>query len=826
MSFRWQTDEDPDEPITPPPALAPPHRLSRRILTLLALFAVLATLVFLSWRSVRQRAIDAEERLQADVLSLHNLALNAVESGDGELYLTLLPPDQPRWKETQQQLLQNDLLFAGAARFYDLAPHAGAAPTPQVALDPTLTQATVTTQQSFAVSGTTSAPQSVTLRQIQALSLGATGWRLAPPPPAYWRPEIIVPGSSFTLRYPRRDEAVALRLHAQLERLLPQTCALPGLECPPEMHLTVRLVSDPDVLASGAQPEAFLHNNAWRGSGQIDLPAPSLVGQPVDESGEAFVARAYAARVLAPLISHLAGYDCCPRSLLARAIIERQLVHLGLRDWPLTPDHYEALMSQGLTLGNALILQARDIAFMGSDAWLQALSLVEFLEQSLPPGQLLSTMETSLDAWLLRADEPGSFVIEWTEAMYARSRSAQRAADLDPPPQGVLQLTCFGSEAVAVQRYELQGAGWQHGITYAASDGWQIEAVFPLPADYGEILKVARRDPQGNRAAGFVWVHRGGSSTLFETAPTDDSSSLFAPYDGAAPHWRYTVVSPHLPALRAAVEQEWWQMKLPQCDEGVCRDEIWKARPHWSPSGERLLLEAQAAGGNASLEEHTLFRAGSRGQNAVQIAGGFAPSWLDDTHYAYLRPARAQSGEEVVIASTGDDLPVPIVAAADFVQLLESGLPGGSALTLVRLQPVPNANYLMLLHAVRPSTGVAVDIEPDSFLFTIRLTPELSRLAEIALLFHSDGALDFRPSPDGRWVAVRGANAWSLVNVQTGDSRPLGAVGAPAWSPDGAWLAQSRDYHIMLHAPGLEYRRPIVHQLGDCPFSSLQWLSR
>lgn len=824
MSFHWQTDEEAEETLASGENGAPGDPRLRRAVWILGALLVISLAGFLAWRTVQQRAQATEERVKADVLSIHELARRAADAGDDELYLSLLPPQIEAWKATQQTLLREDLLYTGAAQLYDLVPLRSPVPTTEVTVDPSLSRATVFSHQTFAFTRTAGVDQAVTLRQAQTYSLEEGAWRVAPPPPDFWSTQILLHGNALSLQYPERDEAVALRLMSQLERLIPEMCSLSGLQCPPDFHLTVRLVSDPAALAGATTPQAFIGDLNVRGDAEIALPAPSLVGQPLDNTGEALVVRAYAARTIAPLISRLSGYECCARGLIARAIVERQLYHLDLRPWPLTPDDYETLMEEGMTLGNALVLQAREATTPLPETWRQMLSLVEFLEASLPSEELLSYMGASFDYWLLRADEPGHFVVQWTEFVYDRSRSAQLAQDLDPLPRGAIQLTCFESGAVAVQEYLLQGAGWQHGLTYTTQEGWQVDAVFPLPADYGHVIKESRRNTPDERTARYVWRHTGGSDVLFQTTDDDEGARLFAAYDGSAPHWRYTVLSPDHTALRASLEQEWWQLDLAVCDGDDCQVQERFARPRWSPDGEQLLLEVRPATSSRGPLDLTLYRAGNRGENAVEIGPGFAPTWLGISHYAFLRPAGAQSGEELLLSATVDDDPYVVATGADFVALLDEELPGGQALQLERLQRSPINQRLVLVQATRPP--LANDIDPDSFLFAVRLTSDMQQVEDLQLLFHSDGDLDFRLSPNGRLLAVSEGNQWTVVDLQLGTQQTLGAPGAPAWSPDGEWLAQSRDYHIMLHAPALDYKRPVVHELGDCPFSSLQWHTR
>ena len=819
MTFRWQTDEDNDDAVAQDRREPGAGRRLPRAVWLIASIAVVALIGFVAWRTLEKRAAETEARLRDDVLSVHGLASRAAGTGDDELYLSLLPAGLEGWRQTQQQLLQDGLAFAGAARFYDLVPLPGNATAgPEVTFDPTLSRATVSNQRTFALTGTAHLSQSITLRQMHTYSLGDAGWQLAPPPPDFWVPDIRLESDILSLEYPRRDEAVALRLLDELNRLLPDMCALPGMRCPSDLHLTLRLVSDPASLARAAAPNALLEGDL-----RLDLPAPSLVGQPLDANGQALVARAYAAQTLAPLISYLSGYECCNRSLLVRAILERQLHHLGLRPWPLGPDAYEQLLEDNLTLGDAMALQSLDGTRPAPEAWRYMLSIVEFLENALPPGALLTNLQRSLDRWIVQTSNPGAFAAQWAEFVYDHSRSAQVVDALDAPPRGTIQLTCYESEAVAVLRYDLQAGHWRHSLTYTPQNGWQVVSVVPLPADYGDVIKEARNGAGGERIARYLWRRSGGSTVLFETEPAADSASLFAPYDGSTPHWRYTVLSPDRVALRASVENEWWQLNLSVCDASGCRPQERLAQPHWSPDGAQLLLEARPLDKEWNPEELTVVHSGSRGQNAVSLGPGYSPVWLSDAHYAYLRAASGGLGQELFVAAAADDSSQLQLTSSELLGFLGEQLDDVRALYLDSLQASPADPHLLLLRAWREPLRRNAPLD-NEFLLALQLTSDWRSVEQVTLLHGARRALETDLSPNGRWLAVTDYAQWTLFDLENGERRVLGGADSLiSWSPDGNWLAQLRENHLLLRNPALGYKRPLIQDLADCMFSSLQW---
>lgn len=823
MSFRWQTDDESGESIASDEGRSPFDPRRRRMMWVLALLAFLSIAAYFGWRTVERRAAAAEEQVRADVLATHNLARRAVEGGDAELYLSLVSGQVEGWRDVQEQLLEEGLLYGGAARLYDLVPLRNAAPDPQVVVDPDLTQATVFLEQSFALTGTESFDTSLTLRQAQSYRLGLEGWQVAPAASEFWSPRVRLIGDRVTVEYPERDDGVARPLLGYLERLLSETCASPGLDCPGDLRLTVGLTQDPASLLRAKDPQALL-----RGAAEVTLPSPTLAGQPVDERSQATVIRAYATQVMGPLISYLAGYDCCNRGLLVRAILERQFFHLGLRPWPLTADDHEALMEEGLTLGDALVLQRQGARAPSRETWRQMLSLVEFLESSTLPGALLTNMEGSLEAWLTESSDAGRFVAQWNAFTYMRSRSALQAQILGLSPQGTIQLTCFESDAVAVLRYDVAAEVWQHSLTYAPADGWQVDAVFAIQGGAGDIIKEWRRDDTGERLVRYVWRHEDGRDVLIETVPDAGSPHLFA-LAGASSTALSALVSPNYPALRASLEQEWWQIELAVCDDDQCRPQQRMARPHWSPDGEQLLLELRPETEVSGPEDLTLVRTDSRG-HVLGLDHGYGPVWLGEEHYAYLRMTASSTVEELVVAATYDDQPQLLATDQEFAHVVDERPDEGQGLHLDGLQPGLGDPHLLLVQATLRQR--ANDGSPDTYLFGASLNPDPRgptqqmprEKLDIEPLFHSATTMPFRLSPNGRWLAVTDfSSGWRLLDLRQSSAHDLARGGPPAWSPDGDWLVQSRNNVLLLQYPDLGYKRPLVQDLANCTFSSLLW---
>ena len=83
-----------------------------------------------------------------------------------------------------------------------------------------------------------------------------------------------------------------------------------------------------------------------RGAGRSDLelPAPSLIGNPVDEAGYQAVRAGYAPLIVGGGIAEIVGWRCCEKIVFFHALLDKQLSRLGIKPWPLTPSDYEDIL--------------------------------------------------------------------------------------------------------------------------------------------------------------------------------------------------------------------------------------------------------------------------------------------------------------------------------------------------------------------------------------------------------------------------------------------------------------------------------------------------
>jgi hypothetical protein len=373
--FDWQTDEtetdqalwDEPAPETPRPAGA-----GRRWSLLAAIGILVIVLALVVWRQVDRRVEQATQKVQSDVVGSVNLVHRAVESADEELFRSLLSGRSIRWTRATLGLFERDLLFdrrqlgmvASPLELpLVLAPDPAAQneqtainATVEVTLSPDLTEAEVVTPQPYLVSPSNQPGETETvwLRQTAVYRLGKEGWLLSPPLQAFWGSWQTVDGERLDVIYPERDSRVAGRLAADLDALLMRACSeVNNLDCPAGWHVTLRLEHDPDILVE--------LNDRWlrpASDGAVELPAPTLVGLPVEgdeeaaEAGYRVLLRMYGSRLLRSVLGELTGYDCCRQMLFYRVLVDRLLSELRVQASPVTRIQYGRLLQERVRLEN------------------------------------------------------------------------------------------------------------------------------------------------------------------------------------------------------------------------------------------------------------------------------------------------------------------------------------------------------------------------------------------------------------------------------------------------------------------------------------------
>jgi hypothetical protein len=779
----------------------------------------------------QERAQAAQEQVRAGALAGHELAQRAAAAGDAELFLNLISTGDEGWREAQEALLDEGLLYEGAARFYDMSAVASAEVSQTVALDPGLQVATVEVERPFVTAVRAGVTQTVRLRQTHVYVQQEGGWLLAPPSSEFWSRQWRLNGEMVRVTYHMRDEAVALRLQSLLEEALPQMCELPGLECPADLFIEVRLEPDPELLVEAWKPEAMIAGNS-----EVVLPSPTITGTPLDEEGLDLVARTYAAQVMTRAINHVAEYDCCRQGLLVRAILERQLHHLGLQPWPLGPDEYERLLEVGVGDIDAYGLMSSSLLHIlhrpfYRDTWLRVLSLVEMAEGTSAPGMLLEELGSMPDYWLI--EEHGStaqFIRNWIEFAYEQSRSGQLTAPPQPLPEADIRLVCLpggsqvtGSSEATVWHYDLKADAWSEELAHDAPGNWQTIAIHYLSEEYGYLVEEhSRALNQAGVDMRLVWLRGGEELVLLEERAQNGGALLRAYYAGNDPSGRYVLLFRNYYEGEGVYATDQYVLDLQTCSTGECEAFALLGSPRWSPDGDQTLLEGEPEPGQGYefRPPVAIYRAGPQGQSETLVGRGYGAFWLDNEHYGYLRSVEEETAQELVVGDVRAGVARVLASTADFAALLAQPPPGERGLRINHVVQDPSDPQHLLVHTFIPD---GTPPRTDGFLFSLRLSSDYQLVEDITLMLQADDHVYSMVSPNGRWALVSATEILYVMDLMSGETVfEARNVGPSRWSPDGEWVAQQREYYLLLYAPQSDYRQVVLRDMSGC-MRGLYW---
>lgn len=330
-NFEWHT-EDNDATWESSGGGNDPAPRNRRWPIWLLMAALVLVVGAIVARQLRATVASATGAIEQEIRTTHAILVEAAAEGDITLFNTLVSGRDRSWTSAQQQLVGSGGLFARGGLGLTAA---GTAAITGVELTPDLSGAVVTASVPYEVPIGNGLTRTVTLQVPHSFRRGSPTWLYAPPDADYWgQPQSRATGLlSYT--YPQRDAALVARLAADLAPAALAVCR--GLPC--DTTLSVAFVSDAQALVRLQQP-------ALQGTGNsvLELPTPSLVGLPVDNDGYRALLAGYAGRVLPVLVAQAVGYQCCEQLAFFEALVQHQLVALGLAA-PLGPADYEAALS-------------------------------------------------------------------------------------------------------------------------------------------------------------------------------------------------------------------------------------------------------------------------------------------------------------------------------------------------------------------------------------------------------------------------------------------------------------------------------------------------
>lgn len=450
---------------------ARPSRRLRRVLFVVAPLLLIALVAVL----LTQRVDDASITQRDDVVAVYDLFQQARAHADSELYTSLISARDSRWGRTQRELFDAGLMFdrrsLGLTFRSDVSPR-----IIDVQLSNDLHEADVSAEFKYLVDQGNGATTEVGLIHTTHFQSAGQRWRQASPPSSFWGEEIHYRTPLIRITYPERDRDTGQRLAYELDQMLGEFCqSFTGRACPSGMQIDLELGTNPLLLSAIAQPVAPLSlvvdpEGQTRFPLRISLPAPTLVGVPLDEAGYIALYRGYGTHIAQQLAVALSRDDSrrLGYSQLMQSTLTKALVEVGVHPWP--PVAPQSGSPIALPEQDLLVLCASDLAGGGS---IQRYDVTHDLWTSLWPDRTIVALYQNPHSNEIRLDEQSNIAGE----KYLRPLTLRNGELIEgaAPEVAALSETIDSPDAsqaiIAINRTRLQGSN----LIRRASDGSESE---------------------------------------------------------------------------------------------------------------------------------------------------------------------------------------------------------------------------------------------------------------------------------------------------------------------------------------------------------------
>ena len=320
-TLEWHTDED---GITAQPELdATSPSPGKRTLRLIIVLAAATMLAFLLASLIGRRQADRLAQVRNDVVLAFNLQQDAIQRGDGELYTLTLSLNDRAWQGYQEKLFETGFFRDEMKTITEQGQE------PLVSLSPDLRTALVSYERYQLVEMEQTAATSMKLQHTAVFRLENERWLQSAPDPSFWGSWQTVAGERVAVNYPDRDAPIALKLAADIDAAISAMCGETAGSsskgfCQAAVPIRLRMASEPEALiAQDVLPSVSANQFDLR------LPAPSLLGIPVNESDY----EVYADFYLRPLLEKLEA------ALSSTVALPDQSVYMLCYDHPLRGQH-------------------------------------------------------------------------------------------------------------------------------------------------------------------------------------------------------------------------------------------------------------------------------------------------------------------------------------------------------------------------------------------------------------------------------------------------------------------------------------------------------
>ncbi len=848
--FDWQTeDESGWEEQT---AVSSNKSSVRRRLWIVPLLIVagLSAAGLWAYRQVGEQAEVAVTAVEEDILSSHRLLQTAVSNGDVDLLQPLLSGREMDWVAAQIKMVEDGTVNGRYPFGLEWQPDRQQKVV-STDVDPLLESAELQFDQTYSTTLPDGQIEDVTLRQTAVYRRGTTRWLLSPPDDEFWGGWKTLESERLALSYPERDDEIGTKLFADLDALLATWCdSADRIDCDQMGQVTLRLDKQADSLAA-------FHRVGYAYDHQfpLTLPTPSLVGLPLDDGGYEALFRGYGSLLITAVIADAIAYNCCLHAPLFQTLTDYQLSQLGLRAWVVQPTDHLALWE-----GEELLSVAGLATFWDMEEWIEldvedkrfVETAVDFLIQFSPSHSAfemqwqINNPQANFRQWINeyllaeagRQSERASTVIgaldrEWRLfANYTQYAQNDQPSPIPLPAQDI-QLLCRSNDGGDIQsslyRYQLDTQTWEEELSKPV-----LMLMNPLVEDDGILLMEFEFSDEVQSSHFEIW-NGGTEQILLQSNDKFRSVTGQIPASGAYLHTFENIESDALIENRSNRQHS--LLDLNQCDQSGCAEVNILGMPFWSPSGEQAVFVDTVTletpnhladgriwllGSPSNSRPLALYRGDAAGQDVVQIETGYAPFWLDETTYGFIQQA-GFGDQSLVLASTADDKPIPLLTSADLLAVLpDDVLIRWIDMDYVAVHPT-NRNQLFIITHTSDLLGHVISVD--------LLSGEIEHRIGFGFGFMENHVSGF--SPNGRFFITTNkklSNTSGLDNFITlhdiaqnqNHDFLVGSVDFGIglifdWSANGEWLAMVLDDGILqLTAPEQNYSTIIEHEFSGC----------
>lgn len=810
----WYTEEDDiwDEERSPSQRRTASSRRHWLLYTLVGVL-IMSGAGFILYQWTTKQVSTTETTVTADILAVHDLIWRANDGGDAELLPAVLSGSDMAWNETLQSLTADSHLWDRTP--FGFRTDSTAVPPPaEVRVSPNWQAAEV----SFSLPYLTANGEMVSFRQTTVYRRGSNRWLYAPPASDFWGEWMRSEGEHLTLTYPARDQDIAEALAPDLDAFLGELChTVFDINCPPHMQVRVRLSEDARSLANTFDLANFVSGNR-----QVELPTPTLVGIPEDETGYQALYRGYAAFVATAVIADLTNYQCCDQALFFRALLDYQLNELGVRSWPLSPVDYEHLLQENVDVDQVIYFWNAQDLNQDSGGWEWVYAFLAYVLDEAPstvtPTAMLRAMDQSSYAeWFHMFGVRLSLVQrEWVAYLYHHAASGLQTEPPLPLPRDALGMTCEQANGVAVFDYDFTEQAWT-AVFSRASDANTYTAISPLAQPDSYLVQQTYFTHDAIAMTTTLHV-QGVESTVFGDGQIQ---TFWVDTDPTGQYLLFNSFENRATFASASYEL----LDLQTCNGGRCLTTSLLDYPIWSPDGQHMIMLNWSEDQADWREMGFLYTSDAQGQVLQPVGEGKRPSWLDSQTYAYVHDL--DDGEqEVLTAVVGENNPRLWFRLSDLVAVLPSlnNATLSADTHILQILPIPTGeNEVVVL--LSPDK---YDTSPGSHRYLVQVQRGKNDLNEITFLTQVNEPVDSTFSPDGRWLLMMSYAQFSdnarallrLLDMETQQITVL-SIGEPYWSTDwwssdGNWIFQGENGYLLLYAPAYNYHYFIPYDMQEC----------